>query len=539
MKTSFLRSQLPRALTILALSLSLAGADGPAATETTADDETPRAVINLHAAGPAVPYSRLLFGGFLEHFDGQIYGGIFAPGSPLSDDRGFRRDVLAALRELKLSIVRWPGGCFASGYHWTNGVGKWRHSVPDPVWGGQDPNTFGTGEFVEWCRRVGCEPYICSNAGDGTADEMSAWVEYCNGTDGPWAGMRRSDGPRPPWAVRYWSIGNENWGGHEIGARTPQEWGPLVLRSAELMRSADPTLTLLAAATPDRGWTLPLLKAAGRQLQYVAIHEYWLPCWSENLTPDYLTCILKSGGPEATIARVVALLDEAGFRGQIKIAFDEWNLRGWHHPGFPRKQVSDPADRTVAELIGARDKNAIASQYTMADALFSASFLNACLRHAADVGMANIAPIVNTRGPLFVHPTGLVKRTTFHVLSLYANRLQNQVAALDLDAGRLIRGNDSVPVLDAVATVDEPRRMCALILVNRHPVRGVSCTVKIDGAAVEGSHPATVLSGDSVDAYNDIDQPERVIPKKTSFAFHQGLAVLPPHSLSILDLPLK
>jgi alpha-L-arabinofuranosidase len=386
-----------------------------------------QATVTVQAEAPASTYSRMLFGGFIEHFDGQIYGGIFEPGSPLSDAKGFRKDVIAALKELKLSIVRWPGGCFASGYHWKDGVGRGRQPVPDPVWGTVDPNSFGTDEFVEWCRAVGCEPYLCSNAGNGTPEEMKEWVEYCNGTEGAAAAIRMSSSHRRPWNVRYWSIGNENWGGHEIGARTPREWGPLVLRSAELMRAADPNLKLLAAATAEGDWTLPLLKAAGEQLQYVAIHEYWLPCWGENLTPDYLTCILRSGGPEATLTRVIRLLQDAGYRGRIKIAFDEWNLRGWHHPGFPRKRVSDPADPTVAELIRAREKNAIASQYSMADALFSASFLNACLRHAEDVGMANIAPIVNTRGPLFVHPKGLVKRTTFHVLSLYANELQDRL----------------------------------------------------------------------------------------------------------------
>jgi hypothetical protein len=199
-------------------------------------------------------------------------------------------------------------------------------------------------------------------------EEMKEWVEYCNATDGQFAVLRRANGKRQPLNVRYWSIGNENWGGHEIGARTPQEWGPLVLDCAQQMRAVDPNLKLLAAATPDRGWTLTLLKAAGTQLDYVAIHEYWLPCWGENLTPDYLTCIMKSGGPEATIARVIKLIEEASCRGRIQIAFDEWNLRGWHHPGYPRKQVSGLRDPSVAELIRARDKNAPASQYTMADA---------------------------------------------------------------------------------------------------------------------------------------------------------------------------
>jgi alpha-N-arabinofuranosidase len=489
--------------------------------------EEPRAVVTIDADAPSIPYSPMLFGGFIEHFVGQIYGGIFEPGSPLSDERGYRKDVIAALKELKLSIVRWPGGCFASGYHWKDGVGETRTPVPDPVWGLTDPNTFGTDEFIEWCRLVGCEPYICSNAGNGTPEEMRDWVNYCNAKD------RRSPAQR----VRYWSIGNENWGAHEIGARTPQEWGPLVLRSANLMLAADPELTLIAAATSSWDWTMPLLNVAGKHLDYVAIHNYWLPCWGDNLTPDYLSCIMNATGPERTISQVIDILEEAGHRGRIKIAFDEWNLRGWHHPGFPRKQVCDTNDPAVAELIRARDKNAIPSQYSMADALFSASFLNACLRHAEDVGMANIAPIVNTRGPLFVYTNGIVKRTTFHVLSLYANELQSRVAKLTLQAEPLTHGSDFVPVVDAVATVDQENKTFALALCNLHPSKKVACEVKLGNNALAGTYVATVLSGDSPDAYNDIEHPTRVAPEKTQLTFQRGTVMLAPHSLTIVKIP--
>ena len=501
--------------------------------------EEPWALVSIDTHAPSVTYSPMLFGGFIEHFDGQIYGGIFEPGSPLSDEQGFRKDVIAALKELKLSIVRWPGGCFASGYHWKDGVGKPRRPVPDPVWGVEDPNSFGTDEFVEWCRLVGCDPYICSNAGNGTPEEMKEWVEYCNGTQGPFATMRMANQHPRPLNVRFWSIGNENWGGHEIGSKTPLEWGPLVLKSAELMQAADPKLTLLAAATPNRDWTLPLLHAAGKHLDYVAIHEYWLPCWGENLTPDYLTCIMRSGGPETTITRVIEVLHEAGCRGRIKIAFDEWNLRGWHHPGFPRKRVSDPGDPVVAELIRAREKNAIASQYTLADALFSASFLNACLRHAEDVGMANIAPIVNTRGPLFVHPKGLVKRTTFHALALYANELESRVANIDVDAGMLVHGNEFIPVVDATATVDPAGKTWALALVNRHPSKQVPCEVRMRDVPLKGSYAAIILAGDSPEAYNDIEHPNRVVPEQRQLTFNEGVVKLAPHSLTIVKVAGK
>ena len=510
--------------------VALEQVDGPA--------ESTKAVVRIDTDAPSVLYSRMIFGGFLEHFGKQVYGGVFDPRSPLSDERGFRKDVIAALKKLKLSVVRWPGGCFASGYHWKDGVGAHRRPVRDPVWGVEDPNTFGTDEFVEWCRLVGCEPYICTNAGSGTPEEMQHWVEYCNGRKGPHAEMRMAGRHKEPLNVRFWSIGNENWGGHEIGASTPAKWGPLVRESAERMLGVDPDLTLMAAATPNRDWTLPLLKQAGDDLDYVAVHGYWLPLWQRNDMPDYMTCIMNSEAPERTVTGVIGVLEEAGYRGRIKIAFDEWNLRGWHHPGFPRKRVGDAADPAVAKLIRARDRNAIASQYTMADALFSASFLNGCLRHAEDVGMANIAPVVNTRGPLYVHPGGIVKRTTFHTLAMYANLLEGRVGRLQVESGILMHGNRSIPTVDAVATVDESGKRWAIALVNRHPSKDVTCTVRMKETPLEGRYHATILAGDSPDAYNDVEHPNRVVPVPTQLTFENGSVQLSPHSLTIIAIPL-
>jgi len=504
--------------------------------EPTDNSEESRAIVTIDTSAGTKPYSPLIFGGFIEHFHQQIYGGLFEPGSQLSDDRGFRKDVIEALKELKISIVRWPGGCFASGYHWKDGVGPRRKPTPDPVWGTEDSNRFGTDEFVEWCRLIGSEPYICTNAGNGTPEEMKEWVEYCNRDDGPYAEMRKEGGRDKPLNVRYWSIGNENWGGHEIGSKTPAQWGPLVSESAELMLSADPELVLLAAATPNREWTLPLLKSAGEYLDYVCIHQYWLGNWQKNAMPDYLSCIMLSEGPEQTITSVIDILAEAGYRGRIKIAFDEWNLRGWHHPGFPRKTVNKRNDLEADLLIQARDKNAIASQYTMADALFSASFLNACLRHADDVGMANIAPIVNTRGPLYVHPKGIVKRTTYHALAMYANLLGNRVGTTHVDGGLLVHGDRFIPLIDAIATLDDGGRAWSLVFVNRHPSKEVDCTVQLPGALLDGTFEATILAGDSPTAYNNIEKPHRVVPESRQLEFKNNVVKLPPHSLTIVRI---
>lgn len=495
-----------------------------------------KAELTIHLDQPSKPYSPMIFGGFLEHFDHQIYGGVFEPGSPLADKNGFRKDVIKALRELKVPVVRWPGGCYASGYHWESGVGKVRQPTDDMAWGVIEPNTFGTHEFVQLCRMLDWKPYICNNAGNGTVAEMRNWVEYCNSKTGPNAERREANGYRRPQTVKIWSIGNENWGAHEIGHKSIEQWSPLVLEAAQAMKAADPTISLTAAALPTREWTLPLLKQAGPYLDYISIHKYWLPFWNKNEMPDYRTCIMHSESPERFITNFVGVLDESGYRGRIKIAFDEWNLRGWHHEGFPRRAIQKYDDPEVIRLVAAREKNDIPSQYTMADALFSASFFNACLRHAEDIGMANIAPLVNTRGPLYVHAQGIVKRPHFHTMALYANQLESQVSPSTLHAAPLVHDGKSIPVMDAIATVNESGRHWAIALVNRDPENPVSCVVKLGEKPLHGRLPATILAGDAAEAFNSVENPDRVMPRNARVEFTHGSVRLPPHSLTIVKL---
>jgi alpha-L-arabinofuranosidase len=169
----------------------------------------------------------------------QVYGGIFEPGSPLSDENGFRRDVIEALKELRTPVVRWPGGCFVSGYHWESGVGKERKPTDDMAWGVKEPNTFGTDEYVKLCRLLGWEPYICNNVGNGTIEEMKNWVEYCNGRIGKYARLREGNGYAKPRNVPIWSIGNENYHPTEIGYKPIEQWAPFVAEAARAMKEAD------------------------------------------------------------------------------------------------------------------------------------------------------------------------------------------------------------------------------------------------------------------------------------------------------------
>jgi len=370
------------------------------------------------------------------------------------------------------------------------------------------------------------EPYICTNAGTGTPEEMSHWVEYCNlSTEGRWAQLRQAHGYAAPHAVMYWSIGNENYLRSELGAKTAAEWGPFVTEAAKMMRRVSPDAKLLAAAVADVDWTLNLLKAAGPYLDYVSVHGYWDPLWQEHRPSDYLACMARSLEPEATIRKVEQLIGVAGLEGRVTIAFDEWNLRGWHHPSGNTRAA-----------IAARDKNDDPTTYTMADAVFSAVFLNTCLRHARTVRMANMAPLVNTRGPLFVHPDGIVRRTTFHVLAMYGNLLAPNVLDTWTGSDDFSVGDRLIPALDAVVTRDEDGERLVVALANRHPASSVACEVLLGGKQVVGTWPATLLAADHPDAYNDIDRPDRVTPQRIAASFVDGRIQIPAHAVLICEL---
>lgn len=491
------------------------------------DDSARPASVAPVAGAKARTYSPMIFGHFIEHFDNQVYGGLYWPNHPLSDADGFRTDVIAALRDIKCPIVRWPGGCYVSDYHWTCGVGPNRQPMWNKAWSVEDPNTFGTDEYVKWCRKVGCEPYICTNAGTGTEEEMSDWVEYCNLSVGKWGRLRMANGYRQPHNVLYWSVGNENWGAHEIGAKTVAQWGPLVRESAKMMRGVDRRIKLFAAALPSEQWTLPLLKTAGYLLDYVSVHGYYA-----HSRTSYLDCMLRTARPEADIRRTIATLEKAGFGGgKIGIAFDEWNLRYWQHPGLGQFK------RGCVVNYKARRENDIASTYTMADALFSACFLNTCLRYCDIVKMANFSPIVNTRGALFVHDKGILKRTTYHVFRMYTQLLEPTVIPLTVSCGTLSNGKTGVPVLDAVLSVSTDGTRRVLAVVNKSPDKTVPLDLSAVMAGVRRANlPATVLAGASPNDYNDFGREDRVTPRETTLPVTDGRVALSPHSLSFIRL---
>lgn len=483
--------------------------------------------------------SPMIYGHFLEHFHRQIYGGVYDPDSPFADDDGFRTDVLEALKNIKTPVIRWPGGCFVSAYNWKKGVGKKRTPVFDKAWRVEEPNTFGTDEFIKLCRKLNCEPYICTNAGTGSEEEMSDWVEYCNlEHEGEFAAMRIENGYEQPYNVKYWSVGNENYGGWELGAKDISTWGRLVWESSKMMKHVDPTISLSAAATGGIDWDLSLLKSANVQLSWISLHDYWDSIHNTNAAAGYEKCMYYTKTIGTKIRRTRGLLNAMGLEDKIRIAFDEWNLRAWYHP----QGLTDIPGMTKEEYLYPRDDNDINSIYTMADAVFSACFLNECLRNADIVGMANFAPVVNTRGAVYTYRDGIVKRSTYYVFELYT-RYMGDIVLESYCEGMEKYYIDSegvqgeVDCIDAVATYNSENNTVAISLVNKHMHQDKLITLHI------GAHEQVqvlTLSGNDADDYNDIGR-NTVIPFENDCAVLSDVdgelqILLPAHSINIVQI---
>jgi len=479
---------------------------------------------------------KMIYGHFIEHFHRQIYGGVYDPGNPLSDDMGFRTDVIEAMRAIEVPILRWPGGCYVSAHHWKNAVGPNRVPYFDKAWKVEEPCTFGTDEYVELCRRIGCEPYICTNAGTGDAEEMSDWVEYCNlETEGPYAKMRIANGYPAPHKVKYWSIGNENWGGHEIGAKSSADWGRLTVESAKMMQRVDTSIELSAAALTDLDWNVNLLKMTGHRLKWISIHEYWDWIQQNNDCATYEQSMAYTDSLETSISKVRGLLTAMGLEKKIRIAFDEWNLRGWYHPNYD----SISPDLTKDDYITPRDGNDINSLYTMADTLFTACFLNACNQNADIVGMANFAPIVNTRGCIFTHRNGIVLRGTYYVFYMFVKYLGDTIIDLweqDKEVLRLTDRRNRVRTVDAVDVLATSRSdgMIAVSAINKVASDSRTVDFTVPGAKQYRIH---TLNGDSTESYNDIGVDGITLRTSDWTECSSDLSVvLEPHSVNVIEI---
>ncbi len=471
---------------------------------------------------------RNIFGGFAEHLGRCIYGGIYDPDSPFADEHGLRTDVLASLRRLRLSVIRYPGGNFASGYHWMDGVGPLseRPTRTDLAWQATETNHFGTNEFIYFCRKLNSEPYLVVNCGDGDIREARDWVEYCNGTqDSTIVKLRRKHGFEEPHMVKYWGIGNEVDGPWQIGYKTPQEYARAFTEFGKVMKWVDPNIKLLASAVSlwegdvvERAQLL--VEQAGELIDYMALHWY-----VGNPENDFAAYMALSELLEQRLSAYEGLLRALCLKRKIKhsipIAVDEWNVWYRTHPkygGIPRQ-------------------NKLEEIYNLEDALVVAMHFNAFIRHARSVRMANIAQIVNVIAPIFTRRDGVVLQTIFYPFELYSSTC-GQIALDVWWQGETFAGGEytGVRTLDVSATLDEARKQLVLYVVNRSLTEAMETSIRLTTGRFTGTVRAFTINGSDIKAENTFDAPNEVTTKGNSLtAKGQSLAyTFEPHSVTAL-----
>ncbi|PVH93447.1 glycoside hydrolase family 51 protein [Periconia macrospinosa] len=495
-----------------------------------ADDQTPSIIV--HPEHEIAKINDNIYGGFTEHMGRCIYGGIYDPTSPLADENGFRKDVIEAMKDLNVPVVRYPGGNFVATYHWLDGVGprEKRPKRPELAWLGIEPNTFGTDEFMKWCEVVGTEPYLCLNFGTGTLDEALAWLEYCNSTqDTYYANLRRQNGHEEPYNVKYWALGNECWGPWQVAQLTKEDYAKKAYQWAKALKLLDPSITLiLCGETGYSSWDYYVLKECVKWdvhglsgdttkslIDMHSIHIY-------TADADHLPNATAPRAAERAIQMTTALIDLARIENGVPetvprqtICFDEWNV--WDPTRAPGEQ-------------GAEEK------YTLSDALAVAVFLNGFIRQAKDVGMANIAQSVNVISPLMTSKEGVLKQTTWWPLLLFSKYMRGASVAVNVKSpeyeGRTnpkwVRGTIETPLLDVCAArgVDG---WVGLAVTNVSEERDFE--VRIEGVK-EGEVKVYVVGGESVGVVNTEGEEKVGIVERTWDG--KGLFTFGKHSFTLL-----
>lgn len=482
--------------------------------------------INLDLKRPLGQISHNLFGGFAEHLGRCIYGGLYEPESPLADREGIRLDVLEALKRLKMPVIRYPGGNFVSGYRWLDGVGprEERPARADLAWGAVESNHFGTDEFVRFCRKLNAEPYLAVNCGDGDLREARDWVEYCNGTsDTALVKMRRRNGAEEPHQVKYWGIGNEVDGPWQIGFKTPQEYARALTEYSKLMKWVDPNIQLIASAVSV--WEKDLVERAqlmleqsGNLIDYLGLH--WYVGNPSHSFSEYMT---TSELIEERLCAYEGLIRALRLDNRIKrpiwIAVDEWNVWYRTHPGY------------------GQPLNNLEEFYNLEDALMTAIQMNAFIRHAYSVKMANIAQIVNVIAPIFTRPEGLFLQTIFYPFELYSRHCGE--VALDVQWEGDTFSSDQysgVRVLDVAATFSLGRKQAAVFVVNRSPDKALETTFTLNEGRFGDVLELYVVNGQDLTSSNSFDQPNMVTTNVQTVmgGAKSFTCALEPHSVTVV-----
>lgn len=469
-----------------------------------------------------------LFGNFAEHLGRMIYGGIYEEGSPLSDNDGYRKDVMEVVKQLGVSILRWPGGNFASGYNWKDGIGPkdQRPVRAELAWNALESNRFGTDEFLRYCELIGAEPYICINLGLGTIDDARHWVEYCNESRHTyWADRRRKNGREEPYKVTYWALGNEIDGPWQLGHKSAEEYAKFALEAAKAMRASDRNIKLIASGSSNYGadwigWNRTVLSTLRNTVDYIALHTY-----ISNRENDLERFLGWSQTIEHYIEVTEGLIKQAQ-SGQpnprpIYLAYDEWNV--WYR-AFGREQLEEI--------------------YNFEDALAMGMFFNAFFRHADTVKMANLAQMVNVIAPIMTNQQGLFLQPTYFPIVEYGKQRGNTALDVWVSSPTYTIGNrPPLRYLDVSATYHPRDRVVYLNVLNRSKNMDLATRIENQEGRLENEVGIWEMNHPDLKATHTFGDDKKVRPvTRTISASVENDALtytFPAHSLTILRLRLK
>ena len=468
-------------------------------------------------------------GHFSEHLGRCIYGGLYVgENSEIPNINGMRASAVEALKAIHIPVLRWPGGCFADEYHWQDGIGpkEKRKKMVNTHWGGvTEDNSFGTHEFMELCRQLGCDAYVNGNVGSGTVREMSEWVEYITFEGvSPMAELRKQNGHETAWPLPYFCVGNENWGCG--GNMTAEYYANEYRRYQTYIRQYSPDRKIYKIACGSSGldyeWTDILMKQAGRYMDGLSLHYYTVPHdWSHKgpalgfSREDYVDTLQKALYIDTVIAKHSAIMDQYDPERRVGLVVDEWGT--WYdvepgtNPGFLYQQNS------------------------MRDAMVAGLTLNIFNSHCERVHMANLAQLVNVLQALILtEGPRMLLTPTYYVFKLFMHHQENELLFSETKAAVLEGG---LPAVQATASVDTDG-IIHVTMVNPGLDEAQAASISLCGFRPE-KISGEILTG-AMDAHNTFDKPDKV--KDEAFSDYaitgDGLEVtLPP--VSVVHLAIR
>lgn len=488
------------------------------------------ATLTIRASEPGPKVQRQIFGQFAEHLGFGIYGGIWVgEDSKIPNTRGYRNDVLAALKRIQVPVVRWPGGCFADEYNWREGVGP-RAKRPVKInthWGGvTEPNTFGTHEFMDFAELLGAEAYVSGNVGNGSPREMAEWVEYLTSPAGSLADERKANGRATPWQLPYFGLGNELWG---CGGNMRAEYAADVTRRySTFIKTPKGVKTMKMASGPsdaDYHWTEVMMRDASRHFDGIGLHYYTLPGNWQKKGPAYgfdetawaktLAATLRL---DDFLTRHAAIMDKYDPQKRVWLGVDEWGT--WY----------DPEPGT--------NPGFLQQQNTLRDAIVAAMNINLIVKHAARVKMANIAQMVNVlQAMIFTKDEKMVLTPTYHVFDMFKGFMDTTSVPHKLESPWYGKDQYVLPAVSA-STVKDASGKILTGLANTDPNRTVALTIRLEGHAAK-SLSGRILTAGAMDARNSFEQPTVLTPAAFTGAKIEAGNVnvtLPPKSVVVLAI---